>query len=252
MVQHNDSPLAGQTALVTGGARRIGARLVRSLHGAGADVAIHCNRSRGDADALAAELEEQRPASTQVVSGDLADSSACNRFVEAARTACGRLDIVVNNASTFYPTPVGEIDDAAFDDLVGSNLRGPTFVAQAAAPALRETSGCIVNIADIYGERPLDDHPVYCAAKAGLIMLTRSLARDLAPQVRVNAIAPGSILWPEGPGGDDPVRQQQVLDSTPLARQGDPGDIAGALLYLAGGAPFVTGQVLAVDGGRGL
>ena len=252
MAQHNGTPLAGQTALVTGGARRIGARLVRTLHGAGADVVIHCNRSRADADALAAELEAARPDSTGVVSAELLDPAACGRLVEEARSARGDLDIVVNNASTFYPTPVGDIDETAFDDLVGTNLRAPAFIAQAAAPALRGAGGCIVNIADIHGERPLADHPVYCAAKAGLIMLTRSLARDLAPEVRVNAIAPGSILWPEGPGGDDPARQQQVIDATPLARQGDPDDIAGALLYLVGRAPFVTGQVLAVDGGRGL
>lgn len=252
MAQHNGAPLAGQAALVTGGARRIGARLVRTLHAAGADVVIHCNRSRADADALAAELEETRAGSTGVVAAELLDPRACEQLVADARAARGRLDLVVNNASTFYPTPVGEIDATAFDDLVGSNLRAPTFVAQAAAPLLRETGGCIVNIADIHGERPLADHPVYCAAKAGLIMLTRSLAKDLAPEIRVNAIAPGSILWPEGPGGDDPARRQQVIDATPLARQGDPDDIAGALLYLAAHAPFVTGQILAVDGGRGL
>lgn len=252
MAQDTRDDLAGQTALVTGGARRIGAELVRALHGAGANVVVHCRRSHEAAAALAAELEAARAGSTRVVAADLLEPGECARVVAAARAAWDRLDIVVNNASTFYPTPVGTIDPAAFDDLVGSNLRAPTLVAQAAAPALAATGGCIVNLADIHALRPLDGHPVYCAAKAGLVMLTRALARELAPDVRVNAIAPGSILWPEGPAGDDPEVRQAVLEATPLARRGEPADVAAALLYLARDARFVTGQVLAVDGGRGL
>lgn len=252
MAQDTRADLAGQTALVTGGARRIGAALVRTLHAAGANVVVHCRRSRADADALAAELEAARAGSTRVVAADLQEPEACARVVDAAIDAWERLDIVVNNASTFYPTPVGAIDAASFDDLVGSNLRAPTFVAQAAAPALAATGGCIVNLADVHGLRPLDRYPVYCAAKAGLVMLTRALARELAPNVRVNAIAPGSILWPEGPAGEDPAARQAVLEATPLARQGEPADVAGALMYLVRDARFVTGQVLAVDGGRGL
>lgn len=252
MAQDTRADLAGQTALVTGGARRIGAALVRTLHAAGANVVVHCRRSRADADALAAELEAARAGSTRVVAADLQEPEACARVVDDAIDAWERLDIVVNNASTFYPTPVGAIDAASFDDLVGSNLRAPTFVAQAAAPALAATGGCIVNLADVHGLRPLDRYPVYCAAKAGLVMLTRALARELAPNVRVNAIAPGSILWPEGPAGDDPAVRQAVLEATPLARQGEPADVAGALMYLVRDARFVTGQVLAVDGGRGL
>ena len=252
MPQNNDGPLTGQTALVTGGARRIGSHLVRALHARGADVAIHYRHSRADAEALAHELEAVRADSARVIEADLSQPAACSDVVAAAAGWKDRLDIVVNNASTFYPTPVGSIDAEAFDDLIGSNLRAPTFIAQAATPALRASGGCIVNLADIHGQRPLTDHPVYCAAKAGLIMLTRTLARDLAPSIRVNAIAPGSILWPEAAGGDDPVHQQAVIEATPLARQGDPDDITGALLYLAVEAGFVTGQVLAVDGGRGL
>lgn len=252
MAQDTRTDLAGQTALVTGGARRIGAALVRTLHHAGANVVVHCRRSRADADALASELEAARAGSTRVVAADLHEPEACARVVDAAIDAWERLDIVVNNASTFYPTPVGAIDAASFDDLVGSNLRAPTFVAQAAAPALAATGGCIVNLADVHGLRPLDRYPVYCAAKAGLVMLTRALARELAPNVRVNAIAPGSILWPEGPAGEDPAARQAVLEATPLARQGEPADVAGALMYLVRDARFVTGQVLAVDGGRGL
>lgn len=252
MAQDTRTDLAGQTALVTGGARRIGAALVRTLHAAGANVVVHCRRSRADADALASELEAARAGSTRVVAADLQEPEACARVVDATIDAWERLDIVVNNASTFYPTPVGAIDAASFDDLVGSNLRAPTFVAQAAAPALAATGGCIVNLADVHGLRPLDRYPVYCAAKAGLVMLTRALARELAPNVRVNAIAPGSILWPEGPAGEDPAARQAVLEATPLARQGEPADVAGALMYLVRDARFVTGQVLAVDGGRGL
>ena len=240
------------TALITGGARRIGAHVARRLHGEGWRVLIHCRHSRTEADALAAELNADRPGSATVISGDLADPDACTAVAEQAIAVHGRLDLLVNNASSFYPTPVGSITADQFDDLMASNLRAPVFLAQAAAPALRAARGAIINLADIHGQRPLADHPVYCAAKAGLIMLTRVLAKDLAPEVRVNAIAPGSILWPEGPGGADPAAQQAILDTTPLARQGAPDDIAGALLYLVRDAPFVTGQVLAVDGGRGL
>ncbi|MEX0607606.1 MAG: pteridine reductase, partial [Halofilum sp. (in: g-proteobacteria)] len=233
-------------------ARRSGAALTRALHGAGANVVIHCRQSRAEADTLAAELESERTDTTQVICADLLDPDACEQLVAAARERWGRLDVVVNNASSFFPTPVGSVDAARFDDLIGSNLRAPMFVAQAAAPALAASGGCIVNLADVHGMRPLDGHPVYCAAKAGLIMLTRSLARELAPDVRVNAIAPGSILWPETTGGTDPTNRQAVIEATPLARQGEPTDIVSALLYLVRDAHFVTGQVLTVDGGRGL
>lgn len=240
------------TVLITGAARRIGARVARAFHAEGYRVIVHCRSSRGEADALAAELEAARPDSTRIIQGDLAQPAECQRIAAAAIGCWGRLDVLVNNASTFYPTPLGTISAEAFDDLIGSNLRAPLFLAQAAAPALRTAGGAIVNIADIHGRRPLADHPVYCAAKAGLIMATQSLARDLAPDIRVNAVAPGSILWPEGPGGDDPAARQAVLDATPLARQGNPDDIAEAVVYLAHRAPFVTGELLTVDGGRGL
>jgi len=252
MAEHNAGPLADQAALVTGGARRLGATMVRALHAAGADVVIHCNRSRADADRLAAELDAVRPGSAQVVAGDLRDPATCERVAAEAVDALGRLDVLVNNASTFYPTAIGSIDAEAFDDLVGSNLRAPLFLSQAAAPALHEAAGCIVNMADIHGLRPRDGYPVYCATKAGLVMLTRSLARELAPRVRVNAIAPGSILWPEGAAAAGESERAEVVAATPLGRQGRPEDISAALLYLVTGAPFVTGQVLPVDGGRGL
>ena len=252
MAEHNARSLAGQTALVTGGARRLGAAMVRALHHAGANVAIHCRRSRAEADALAAELDKHRPDSTRVLVGDLLEPTDCTRVATEAAQAWGRLDIVVNNASSFYATPIGSITAETFDDLIGSNLRAPVFIVQAAAPALRESSGCIVNMADIHGLRPRDGYPVYCAAKAGLVMLTRALARELAPEVRVNAIAPGSILWPEGEADADPAAREAIVAATPLQRRGEPDDITATLLYLVGDAPFVTGQVVAVDGGRGL
>jgi pteridine reductase len=252
MAEHNAGALADQAALVTGGARRLGAAMVRALHAAGANVSIHCNHSRKEADALAAELVAVRPGSAQVLAGDLLDPETCRRITHEAASVWGRLDIVVNNASSFYPTAIGSVDAAAFDDLVGSNLRAPFFVAQAAAPSLRERGGCVVNMADIHGLRPRDGFPVYCAAKAGLVMLTRSLARELAPAVRVNAIAPGSILWPEGAVDTSEVDREAILAATPLGRQGTADDITATLMYLVKDAPFVTGQVLPVDGGRGL
>ena len=252
MAEHNAGSLAGQTALVTGGARRLGAAMVRALHQAGANVAIHCRRSRAEADALAAELDGHRPGSTRVLVGDLLEPADCIRVATEAGQAWRGLDIVVNNASSFYSTPVGSISAENFDDLIGSNLRAPVFIAQAATPALRKSGGCIVNMADIHGLRPRDGYPVYCAAKAGLVMLTRALARELAPEVRVNAIAPGSILWPEGEDDADAATRDAIVNATPLRRRGEPDDITATLLYLVRDAPFVTGEVVTVDGGRGL
>ena len=233
-------------ALVTGAGRRVGARIARELHAAGMSVAVHCHRSREEAEELRAELEAARPGSAAVVAADLLDPTAARAAVAAAAERWGRLDVLVNNASTFYPTPIGEVTEADWRDLVGSNLAAPFFLAQAAAPLLRAARGCIVNIADVYGHRPLAGHPVYSAAKAGLLMLTRALALELGPEVRVNSISPGAVLWPED---DDPGRRR-VIDGIALGRSGDPGDVARAALFLARDAPYVTGQDLAVDGGR--
>jgi pteridine reductase len=242
--------LAGHTALVTGGARRVGAAIVRALHGAGANVVIHCHRSLTDARALAAELEGTRPESTAVVSGDLLDPEALPRLIGKASDCFAALHLLVNNASTFYPTPLGTITLTQCDDLIGTNLRAPLLLAQAAASELRRTQGAVLNIVDIHGLRPLRDHMVYSIAKAGLIMLTRALARELAPDVRVNGIAPGPVLWPEAPLADE--RKQKIIDETPLHRYGTPDDVARAVLFFASDAPFVTGQILAVDGGRSI
>jgi len=243
-------PLAGKAVLITGSARRLGAAMARRLHGAGADLAIHYRSSSADADALVAELNATRPGSAVALQADLLDLASLPSLVEYVTGTFGRLDILVNNASTFYPTPVGEITAAHFDDLLGTNLRAPLFLTQAAAPQLRLHEGLVLNMVDIHGSRPLKRHPVYSAAKAGLIMLTRSLARELAPQVRVNAIAPGPVMWPEG--GLDPDLKKKILDRTALRRPGSAEDIARAALFFAAEAPYVTGQVLAIDGGRSL
>jgi len=243
-------PLAGHTALVTGGARRIGAAIVRALHAEGANVMIHCHRSRPEAERLAGGLLAVRAGSAALISADLLEAAEMPRIIDATLSGFGRLDLLVNNASTFYPTPIGEIELAQWDDLIGTNLRAPLFLAQAAAPALRRARGAVLNIVDIHGLRPLRHHAVYCTAKAGLIMLTRALARELAPEVRVNAIAPGPVLWPQA--GIDEQRKAGILAETPLARAGEPADIARTVLFFAAEAPFVTGQVLAVDGGRSI
>src|ERR1700689_2193263 len=240
--------LAGRTALVTGGARRVGAAIVRALHGAGANVVIHCHRSLTAARALAAELDGTRPDSTAVISGDLLDPEALPRLIGKASDCFAALHLLVNNASTFYPTPLGTITLTQWDDLIGTNLRAPLLLAQAAASELRRTQGVVLNIVDIHGLRPLRDHMVYSIAKAGLVMLTRALAREMAPEVRVNAIAPGPVLWPEAPMPEE--QKEKIIDETPLHRRGSPDDIARAVLFFASDAPFVTGQIRAVDGGR--
>ena len=247
--ENDHAPLAGKVALVTGGARRVGAQIVRTLHGAGAAVLVHRHRSRTDADALIAELDARRPGSAHAFALDLLDTARLPTLIEAAEQRFGRLDMLVNNASTFYPTPLGAITEAHWDDLVGSNLKAPLFLSQAAAPLLRRTQGLILNIVDIHGMRPLRQHPVYGVAKAGLIMLTRSLARELGPEVRVNAIAPGPVMWPQDSLAD-PALRAKIVSRTLLQRSGSADDIARAALFFAADAPFVTGQVLPVDGGR--
>jgi len=243
-------PLTGRCVLVTGGARRLGAAIGRRLHAAGADLVVHYHRSRVAAETLVAELESLRAGSAIAVPGDLHDVAHLPALVEAVVARFGRLDVLVNNASSFYPTPVGTITPAQFDDLVGTNLRAPLFLSQAAAPALRESRGLIINMVDIHGLRPLKAHPAYSAAKAGLVMLTKSLARELGPEIRVNGIAPGPVLWPER-DLDDGLKDE-IIARTALKRPGSPEDIARAAYFFAADAPYVTGQIIAVDGGRSL
>lgn len=238
--------------LVTGAARRIGAAISRRLHDAGARIVVHCHRSREEADELAAGFNTQREGSCVVVQGDLLDVQGLPALVEQAARAFGRLDALVNNASSFYPTPFGAIGQSEWDDLMGSNLRAPLFLAQAAAPHLREAKGAVVNLVDIHAERPLKDFVVYSIAKTGLAGLTRALALEMGPHVRVNGVAPGAILWPDGDEHFAPTERSRIQAQTPLGRIGNPEDVAGAVKYLLFDAPFVTGQILAVDGGRGI
>jgi pteridine reductase len=244
-------PLHGKTVLVTGAARRVGAEIVRTLHGAGARCIVHYHRSAAAAEALAASLEAERAGSAVALGADLLHTAGLPALADAATRAFGGLDILVNNASTFYPTPIGEITPQHWDDLIGSNLKAPLFLSQALAPALRSSRGLILNIVDIHGARPLRRFPVYSIAKAGLAMLTKSLARELGPQVRVNGISPGPVLWPEHEGtATDVDLQRKIVEKTILKRPGAPTDIARAALFFAADAPYVTGQILAVDGGR--
>jgi pteridine reductase len=241
-------PLEGKAVLVTGGARRVGAAIARRLHGAGANVLLHYRDSETDAAALAAELNAVREKSAATVKAELLAPIAPKALIAAALEHFGRLDVLVNNASSFFPVAVGAIEASHWEELIGSNLRAPLFIAQEAAPHLAREHGSIVNIVDIHADRPLKGYPVYSIAKAGLAALTRSLALELAPQVRVNGVAPGAIAWPED-GQFSTEERARVLATTPLGRIGEPDDIAQAVHFLAC-APYVTGQVIAVDGGR--
>ncbi len=240
--------LEGHWALVTGAAKRIGAAIATTLHDAGANVAIHYFSSREPAETLAGELNGRRPGSAFTAGADLRDAAALARMLAGVVERTGRLDVLVNNASNFYPTPLGTITDEQWHDLIDSNLKAPLFLSQAALPALRAARGVIVNIVDVHAQRPLRDHPVYGAAKAGLAMLTRSLAKDLGPDIRVNGVAPGAILWPEH-GMPEELRRS-IIKQTALKRAGEPEDIARTVLFLVRDAPYVTGEIIAVDGGR--
>lgn len=243
-------PNIPKTALITGGAWRIGAVIARTLHQAGYNLALHYRSSFQEAEAVREELEARRPASVILLTADLQQNNALPNLIEQAAARWGRLDVLINNASSFYPTPVGTVTEAQWDELMASNLKAPLFLAQAAAPYLRRAHGCIINMIDIHGLRPLRKHPVYCIAKAGLAMLTQSLARELAPAVRVNGIAPGAILWPEQ-GASEAV-QASVLSRVALGRSGTPEDIAATVLFLAQDGAYITGQIISVDGGRSL
>lgn len=246
----SEGDLTGKVVLVTGAARRIGAAIVTRLHANGARLAIHYRGSAGEAESIGARLNGRRENSAATFQADLLDLDQIPQLVTAVVGWGGRLDGLVNNASTFYPTPIGNITAQHWDDLIGSNLRAPLFLSQAATPHLRDSRGAIINIVDIHAQRPLRNHPVYGPAKAGLAMLTRALAKDLAPDIRVNGVSPGAILWPED--GMNEAVQQTILRQVPLARAGDPDDIAGCVLYLLRDAHYVTGQIVVVDGGRSI
>ena len=245
-----DDSLSGKAALVTGGGRRVGAAIARRLHAAGANVLLHYRDSEADTAKLESELNARRPRSASRVKAELLAPIAPRALVSAARESFGRLDILINNASSFFPVQMGAIEPSHWEELVGSNLRAPLFICQEAAPELESHAGSIVNIVDIHAERPLKGYPIYSIAKAGLAALTRSLAIELAPRVRVNGVAPGAIAWPED-GQFDPIERSRILATTPLGRVGSPEDIAQAVHFLAC-APYITGQIIAVDGGRSI
>ena len=237
----------GQVVLITGAARRVGAEIARTLHAAGANIIIHYRSSAAAAIALADEFNLVRAHSAAIHAAHLSNAEAPEKLVAAALLEFGRLDILINNASSFYPTPLGQIALQQWDDLIGSNLKAPLFLSQAAAPSLKKQRGLIINMIDIHALRPLKGHPVYSTAKAGLAMLTRALARELGPDVRVNGIAPGPVLWPEGDMDADLKRE--IIDKTALKRHGTPQDVARTALFLARDAPYITGQIIAVNGG---
>src|SRR5499427_9577132 len=243
--------LSGKVVLVTGGAKRVGAAIARRLHREGANLMLHYRGSEREAKALRAELSAARADSVALVQADLLDVQGLPEIVRNTVSRFDRLDALVNNASSFFPTPVGEMTPASWETLVGANLRAPLFLAQAAAPHLRKTGGAIVNITDIQADRPLKNYVVYSVAKTALVGLTRSLAREHGPEIRVNGVAPGAIVWPED-GSFDEVARQRVISHTLLKRTGDPDDIARAVHYLIAEAPYVTGQIIAVDGGRSI
>ena len=247
----HENPLTGKVALVTGAARRIGAEICRALHEAGMTLAVHYRNSADDARVLRDELQHRRAQSAFVFQGDLLQRGTPENLAEQVVSALGRIDLLVNNASNFYPTPLAEATVEQWDDLLGINLRAPFFLSRACAAQLGNHGGSIVNLADIHGEHPLAEHSIYNIAKAGVVMMTRTLARELAPRVRVNAIAPGAILWPEHKKMG-PSARERILERIPLGRTGDPQEIARAVVFLARDATYTTGQVIAVCGGRSI
>lgn len=242
--------MQGKVVLVTGGAKRVGAAICRRLHAAGAQLAVHYRSSEKEALDLQKELNAKRPKSAAVFQADLLDLHALPQLVHKVIKKFGQLDALVNNASSFYATPLADIDEQQWHDLLGTNLKAPLFLAQAAADELRRSHGCIVNIADIHAERPMHGHLLYSIAKAGLVALTKGMAQEMAPQVRVNAVAPGVIVWPENEAWMDEEQRRKIVSHTLLKREGEPDDIARTVTFLIQDAPYITGQIIAVDGGR--
>jgi pteridine reductase len=242
--------LQGKCVLITGAAKRLGAAIARAAHVEGANIVIHYKSSKAQADELCEHLNRIRSNSSVALQADLLDTAALKRLALEAAAAFGQLDVLVNNASTFYPTPIGSVTEEQWKDLMGTNIKAPLFLSQACAPALRASNGLILNMVDIHAQRPLPEHTVYGIAKAGLLMMTKSLARELGPEIRVNGIAPGPVLWPEGDLNQS--LKAEIISRTALKRSGSPDDIARAALFFMKDAPFVTGQILAVDGGRSI
>lgn len=250
MSNSNACDLQNKTALITGASRRIGAVIARTLHSAGMNITLHYRGSKDDADKLANEFNQHRENSCIAIRLDLHDTATLPDLIEQSQQHWGQLDLLVNNASSFYPTHIGKMTEQHWDDLMGSNLKAPLFLSQAATPYLKQSKGCIVNIVDIHADKPMKNHTIYCAAKAGLAMITKSLAKELGPDIRVNGVAPGAIMWPENEL--DEVVQNDIVERTALKRSGMPDDIAAAVLFLARDAHYITGQIIPVDGGRSI
>jgi pteridine reductase len=247
-----ESAVQGKVVLVTGGARRVGAAICRRLHATGANIALHYRASAAEALSLQAELHASRPDSVLCVQADLLDPRALPGMVWDTVQHFGQLDGLVNNASSFFATALDEINEQHWNDLIGTNLKAPLLLAQAAAAELRRSKGAIVNIIDIHADRPMPGHLLYSVAKAGLAGLTRALAQELAPAVRVNGVSPGVIIWPEGSQWADPGQRADMIAQTFLKREGEPEDIARTVKFLLNDAPYITGQIIAVDGGRSI
>jgi len=241
--------MKSRSVLVTGAAHRVGASIVKLLHEQGANIILHYRSSKAAAQVIADDLNRQRENSVVLLAADLSNPHSYSQLIENSVNCFGGLDVLVNNASSFYPTPVNEATLDQWDDLMSSNLKAPFFLAQAASSHLAKNQGCIINIVDIHADKPLKGHPIYCMAKAGLVMMTKALAKELGPMIRVNAVAPGAILWPEGMEAEI---KSEIMERTALKRKGDPHDIAKAVLYLARDADYMTGQIMAIDGGRSL
>ncbi|RDI42451.1 pteridine reductase [Aquicella lusitana] len=246
------SSLASKVALITGSARRVGAEIARTLHDAGMNIVLHYNVSEEEAFKLCEQLNQKRKESAVVMRAELQEAESGKMLIQKAAETWKRLDVLVNNASRFYRTSIGKITDYAWDDLMNSNLKAPFFLAQSAAPFLAATQGTIINITDVNADRPLHDFAVYCISKAGLVAMTKILAKELGPLIRVNGISPGSILWPEGDNALSEEDKQKIIERTPLLRSGSPEDVAKAVLFFVRDADFITGQILNIDGGRTL
>ncbi|MEK6596513.1 MAG: pteridine reductase [Pseudomonadota bacterium] len=244
--------MQGKVILITGGAKRVGAAICRRLHAQGARLIVHYRSSLGEAKALQNELNQTRPDSVALAQADLLDKELLSDLIEKSVKRFGQLDVLINNASSFFPTPLHQCTLEDWDDLMGSNLKAPLFLSQAAAPYLKERHGCIINIVDIHAERPLRNYAIYNAAKGGLLSLTKSLAVEMAPEVRVNGVSPGPILWPEDGEWSDEAARQHIIAGTLLKRCGEPDDIAKTVQFLIADAPYITGQIIAVDGGRSI
>lgn len=250
MSNSNACDLQNKTALITGASRRIGAVIARTLHSAGMNITLHYRGSKDEADKLVNEFNQQRENSCIAIRLDLHDTATLPDLIEQSQQHWGQLDLLVNNASSFYPTHIGKMTEQHWDDLMGSNLKAPLFLSQAATPYLKQSKGCIVNIVDIHADKPMKNHTIYCAAKAGLAMITKSLAKELGPDIRVNGVAPGAIMWPENEL--DEATQNDIVERTALKRSGMPDDIAAAVLFLVRDAHYITGQIIPVDGGRSI